>query len=215
MGKFLLIIQILIVGDRIGNLTIVMKNPSKMEAIKSQMMVLVTLLYLTPPAHGCRIVDKILNDEHLKQEWLKDLKSMSSRISKMRQMLHDNLIALKTPGNWNHIVDQIGMFSYTGIKGSLSFIFTLCSAVFIPFLISENHCRILTDKFSIYMPPTGRICIAGLNEKNVHYVAQAIHKVVTESTVDMNDNYKETESIGLLKNLGLIKKEKFIKTGVA
>lgn len=42
---------------------------------------------------------------------------MSNRIIKMRKALYDELVRLGTPGTWNHIVDQIGMFSYTGLNG--------------------------------------------------------------------------------------------------
>lgn len=41
---------------------------------------------------------------------------MASRIKQMRQMLHAKLKALGTPGNWDHIIQQIGMFSFTGLS---------------------------------------------------------------------------------------------------
>ncbi len=41
--------------------------------------------------------------------------TMSSRIISMRQALYERLKALGTPGTWQHITDQIGMFSYTGL----------------------------------------------------------------------------------------------------
>jgi aspartate aminotransferase len=106
-------------GERIGNLSIISRNPTNLEAVKSQLVVLATIHYLNPPSHGGRIVEKILKDENLKQEWLKNLKFMSARIAKMRRLLYDNLVVLKTPGNWNHILGQIGMFSYTGLKGKV------------------------------------------------------------------------------------------------
>lgn len=40
---------------------------------------------------------------------------MSSRIIEMRQALRDKLESLSTPGSWDHITQQIGMFSYTGL----------------------------------------------------------------------------------------------------
>ena len=43
----------------------------------------------------------------------------------MRQLLKKKLQELATPGNWDHITDQIGMFSYTGLNGSLNFCITL------------------------------------------------------------------------------------------
>lgn len=35
----------------------------------------------------------------------------------MRKELKKHLIDLKTPGSWDHITQQIGMFSYTGLNG--------------------------------------------------------------------------------------------------
>ena len=43
---------------------------------------------------------------------------MSGRIKEMRKGLHERLLKLKTPGSWVHIVNQIGMFSYTGLNGN-------------------------------------------------------------------------------------------------
>lgn len=42
---------------------------------------------------------------------------MSSRIKQMRVGLHHRLLELGTPGTWDHIIQQIGMFSYTGLIG--------------------------------------------------------------------------------------------------
>lgn len=40
---------------------------------------------------------------------------VSKRIQDMRRALFQELNALKVKGNWDHIVNQIGMFSYTGL----------------------------------------------------------------------------------------------------
>lgn len=47
------------------------------------------------------------------------IQTMSGRIIKMRKALFDRLNELQTPGTWDHIVSQIGMFSYTGLNGAL------------------------------------------------------------------------------------------------
>lgn len=52
---------------------------------------------------------------------LGNIEVMSGRITAMRRKLREELVRLETPGNWDHIVDQIGMFSYTGLNGRLSF----------------------------------------------------------------------------------------------
>ncbi|CCL99347.1 uncharacterized protein FIBRA_01365 [Fibroporia radiculosa] len=45
------------------------------------------------------------------EEWKVDIKTMAERIIAMRKELHRLLTEeLKTPGNWDHIVNQIGMF---------------------------------------------------------------------------------------------------------
>ena len=40
---------------------------------------------------------------------------MADRIISMRQKLLDSLKAAGAPGGWDHVVNQIGMFSFTGL----------------------------------------------------------------------------------------------------
>ena len=40
---------------------------------------------------------------------------MADRIISMRQKLLDSLRAAGAPGGWDHVVNQIGMFSFTGL----------------------------------------------------------------------------------------------------
>lgn len=51
------------------------------------------------------------------------IKTMSNRIKQMRIGLHNLLLKLGTPGTWDHIIQQIGMFSYTGLTGKTCYIF--------------------------------------------------------------------------------------------
>ena len=41
--------------------------------------------------------------------------SLSGRIKDMRIDLHDALTKADAPGEWTHVLKQIGMFSYTGL----------------------------------------------------------------------------------------------------
>ena len=53
-----------------------------------------------------------------------NVKVMADRIKLMRQKIYEKLKSLGTPGSWEHLVQQIGMFGYTGLNGMLSpFIF--------------------------------------------------------------------------------------------
>jgi aspartate aminotransferase len=52
-----------------------------------------------------------LNDAGLFEEWKQDIWTMAGRIIDMRKELHLLLTEeLRTPGNWDHIINQIGMF---------------------------------------------------------------------------------------------------------
>ncbi|XP_018803822.1 PREDICTED: aspartate aminotransferase, cytoplasmic isoform X1 [Bactrocera latifrons] len=146
--------------ERVGNLTVVQRNAASSEAVASQFTWLVRGMYSNPPAFGSRIVATVLNNPELRKEWMECIQTMSGRIIKMRKALFDRLTELQTPGTWDHIVSQIGMFSYTGLN--------------------EKQVRVLIDDFHVYLLKSGRINMCGLNENNVDYVAQAIHTAVTK-----------------------------------
>ena len=55
----------------------------------------------------------ILNNPELFEDWKRDIKTMAYRIISMREQLYNLLTnELKTPGKWDHIVKQIGMFRF-------------------------------------------------------------------------------------------------------
>ena len=128
--------------------------------IASQLAILQRSEISNPPLYGARIASTVMNDPALFAEWEDNLRTMSGRIISMRTALRNKLEELGTPGKWNHITDQIGMFSFTGL--------------------SEAQVLKLREDAHIYMTKNGRISMAGLNTKNVEYVAKAIDKVVRE-----------------------------------
>ena len=105
-------------------------------------------------------MDLVLKDEALFNEWRDNIKTMAERIIGMRQGLRSRLEKLGTPGAWNHITDQIGMFSFTGLSPEM------CA-----FLIAEKH---------VYLLKSGRISMCGVTPKNIDYVAESIHEAVTK-----------------------------------
>jgi aspartate aminotransferase len=129
--------------------------------VGSQLAILQRSEISNPPAYGARIASLCLNDPILFKEWEDNLRTMSGRIIEMRTALRNKLEELKTPGEWNHITDQIGMFSFTGLN--------------------EAQVEKLKVESHIYMTKNGRISMAGLNTKNVEYVAEQIDKVVRET----------------------------------
>uniref|UniRef100_A0A481MQK5 Aspartate aminotransferase n=1 Tax=Nipponaphis monzeni TaxID=196483 RepID=A0A481MQK5_9HEMI len=150
-------------NERAGNLTFVLNSTDNVKAVKSQVTMIVRGMYSNPPNHGARTVSTILNNPELKEEWLDTLKIMTGRIKDMRKALRENLEQLGTIGKWNHITDQTGMFSYTGL--------------------SANHVEYLRKKYHIYMLRSGRINICGLTNNNINYVAEAITDALVTVTI--------------------------------
>lgn len=145
-------------NERIGNLILVVGDPSVAPAVKSQISLIVRANWSNPPNHGAKVVHMILTDPSMRKQWQDSIAVMSERIKLMRKMLKEQLGALQTPGTWDHIVNQIGMFSYTGL--------------------TEAQCSMLTAKYHIYLLKSGRVNMCGLNTKNMDYVAKAIDDVV-------------------------------------
>lgn len=146
-------------GERVGALHVVTPSKETADRVRSQLSVLQRSEISNPPSYGARIVGLILNKPELFEEWKADIWTMAGRIIEMRKELYRLLTEeLKTPGNWEHIVNQIGMFSFTGI--------------------SEAQSKALTDGAHVYLTPNGRISMAGLNSKNIRYFAEALDGVV-------------------------------------
>ena len=58
-----------IIDERVGNLNIVVNDPSVIVPMRSQITLLVRGSYSNPPNHGARVVSKILNDPAQFSEW--------------------------------------------------------------------------------------------------------------------------------------------------
>ncbi|KNA06712.1 hypothetical protein SOVF_178490 isoform A [Spinacia oleracea] len=146
-------------GERVGALSIVCKAADVASRVESQLKLVVRPMYSNPPIHGASIVAKVLKDKDLYDEWTAELKGMADRIISMRQQLFDALTARGTPGDWSHIIKQIGMFTFTGLNAEQ-----------VSFMRNEYH---------IYMTSDGRISMAGLSSRTVPHLADAIHAAVT------------------------------------
>jgi len=65
------------------------------------------------------------------------VRTMAQHIQTVRQLLFQKLKALGTPGNWDHIVQQNGMFCYTGLSGEFLCINVLLDQELIPYHYSS------------------------------------------------------------------------------
>ncbi|XP_063818351.1 aspartate aminotransferase, cytoplasmic [Pseudophryne corroboree] len=147
-------------NERVGNLTVVSRDGDSVERVLSQMEKIVRTTWSNPPSQGARIVATTLNTPELFDEWRDNVKTMAERVLLMRAELKSRLEVLNTPGTWKHIVEQIGMFSFTGLNPKQ-----------VEYLIKNKH---------IYLMASGRINMCGLTTKNIDYVAKSIYEAVTK-----------------------------------
>ena len=147
-------------GERVGGLSVVCPTEEEAARVFGQLKFTVRRIYSSPPSHGGHVVDIVMNDEALHEQWVSEVYGMRDRIKAMRLQLKSVLEA-KVPGrNFDYLTTQNGMFSFTG-------------------LTPEQVERLKAD-FGIYMVSNSRMCVAGLNTKNIDYVANAMAEVLKD-----------------------------------
>jgi aspartate aminotransferase len=144
--------------DRIGACSVIGQSASSADIINSVLLPIVRVNYSMPPAHGAAIVETILSSPELTTQWHGELKEMRDRISGMRQLLVDKLIAHGVTRDFSFITAQNGMFSFVGID--------------------KDQVQRLQDEFSIYIVGSSRISVAAIAPDNVDYLAQSIANVL-------------------------------------
>jgi len=145
-------------GERVGGLSVVCEDAEAASRVLGQLKATVRRIYSSPPNFGAQVVATVLGDDRLKASWLAEVEAMRKRILSMRQELV-NVLKEAVPGhNFDYLLKQRGMFSYTGL--------------------SAAQVERLREEFGIYLISSGRMCMAGLNTDNVKRVAQAFAAVM-------------------------------------
>ncbi|KAI4724645.1 putative aspartate transaminase [Aureobasidium sp. EXF-10728] len=159
-------------SERVGALHVKTGSAETGVRVQSMLEQILRSEMTTPPAFGARLVAQVLDDKVLYAQWMKDLRSMSSRMYDMRQALYAELLQFQPSRDWDYILKQdkeklitckIGMFSYIGI--------------------TPHQATILADRYHIYLLHTGRISITGLTLGNVKYIAQSISEVIGSTSI--------------------------------
>ncbi|HHD7473280.1 TPA: aromatic amino acid transaminase [Klebsiella oxytoca] len=145
-------------GERVGGLSIVCEDVETAGRVLGQLKATVRRNYSSPPNFGAQVVAAVLGDSELKASWLAEVEEMRTRILAMRHELVNVLKETVSGGDFDYLLKQRGMFSYTG---------------FSPAQVDR-----LRDEFGVYLIASGRMCVAGLNSGNVRRVAQAFAAVI-------------------------------------
>ncbi len=145
-------------GERVGGLSIICEDHETALRVLGQLKATVRRNYSSPPNFGAQIVAAVLGDAELKAMWLAEVEGMRTRILEMRHALVNVLKEEMPDGNFDYLLKQRGMFSYTGL--------------------SAAQVDRLRDEFGVYLIASGRMCAAGLNSRNVQRVAKAFAAVM-------------------------------------
>ncbi len=144
--------------ERVGAIVVVAKDSQTADVCRGQLLNVAREIYSMPPSHGAALVDLILNDLSLTQQWQQELTDVRERIANLREEFVQQLVAAGAGDRFNYIKDEKGMFSFLGI--------------------SQEQVARLKQENSIYMVGSSRINIAGLNKKNINYVVDSLLAVL-------------------------------------
>ena len=141
--------------ERTGALMLISETAGINQAATSQLLSVIRSHYSMPPAHGAAIVETILGDSDLTQQWQNELNGMCERILHLRHAFAE---ALAPAGDFSFIAQQRGMFSFLGI--------------------GPEQVKTLREDHGIYLLDSSRVNVAGLNDKVLPRVAEAIRSVL-------------------------------------
>jgi len=144
--------------DRVGAVTIITSNAETAQAVGSQVVATARQIYSVPPAHGAFLVAMILDDQDLTREWNDELTAMRNRINGLRRMLVERLQAIGVEKDFSFIQNEKGLFSFLGLN--------------------KEQVATLVKDYSIYLVGSSRINVAGINSKNLDYLAESISRVL-------------------------------------
>ena len=147
-------------GERIGALTVVTGSVDEAKRVLSQVKRVIRTNYSNPPTFGGAVVAEVLNSPELFAMWEAELADMRSRIKSMREQLVAKLKAAGIETNFDFVLEQKGMFSYSGLK--------------------PEQVDALREQHGIYAVGSGRICVAALNSGNIDTVANAVAAVLKD-----------------------------------
>ena len=144
-------------GERIGGLSVLCEDAETASRVLGQLKATVRRNYSSPANFGAQLVGRVLNDVALNAQWRGEVEAMRSRIDDMRQVLVAALKQALPEHNFDFLLTQRGMFSYTGF--------------------SAAQVERLREEFGVYLIASGRVCMAGLNHSNIERVAAAFAAV--------------------------------------
>ncbi|KAF5209810.1 putative aspartate aminotransferase [Clavispora lusitaniae] len=114
------------------------------------------------PAFGARVAT-IVQDQ-LQEQWAEDVLSVTRRLKTVREKVLKRFVEMGTPGKWEPIIKQNGLFWYSGL--------------------TKLQVQKLMDEHHVYGTLDGRVNVAGLNDSNIEAFCQAVDATVRKYPFD-------------------------------
>lgn len=103
--------------ELLGVAHFVCTDPVTARKVGSQNKLFVRKNYGSSPIHGARMVSRIIENPEYFEMWQQEIKEIHSRLISNRKELRDIFIDMKTPGDWDILLKQTGMYSSLGLNG--------------------------------------------------------------------------------------------------
>ncbi|XP_034656573.1 aspartate aminotransferase, cytoplasmic-like [Drosophila subobscura] len=144
-------------NETVGQLMVVLANSAQLNAVRGQFeSMLLDKNAECSSVYASRVVAKILSDDKIRSDWSQTLKEMHQRVFQLRADLSKKLAELKTPGNWQNLVEQCGYHLYSNL--------------------SRSQIRQLKDRH-IYVPSSGRMNLTSVQSTNLDRLAAGLNDV--------------------------------------
>ncbi|CAJ1068468.1 putative aspartate aminotransferase%2C cytoplasmic 2 [Xyrichtys novacula] len=148
-------------GEAVGHLVCILEQNSLLLSVQSQADKIVRSLWAQPSDTGARVVATVLSNPAHFVEWQGEVKHLVERCMLIREILRQKLRLLGTPGCWDHLTEQRGLYCCAGLNG--------------------EQVEYLTNRSHIYLLPSGCLNVSAINGRNLDYIAESIHLAVSAS----------------------------------
>ncbi len=143
-------------GERVGALS-VFAPAGDAGRVLGQLKLAIRRSYSCPPATGAAVVQAILSDAGANALWRAELDGMRGRMRQVRTTLHAMLRDALPGHGFDYLIEQHGMFSYSGL--------------------SPAQIDALRTRHGVYVVSSGRLCVAGINASNIAHVCASLVEV--------------------------------------
>ncbi len=143
--------------ERVGCAFAIVGEAGSASAALANMKALGRANHSMPPDHGASLVEIVLGDRELADDWRAELAGMRERMLRLRQQLAASLRTRTNSDRYDFIADHRGMFSLLGA--------------------TPEQVQRLKDEFAIYLISDSRMNVAGLTEDGIDRFADALVKV--------------------------------------